>query len=133
MREQYVNNLRDRDSREYRAYRRMIRKRKALERKCILTVLSICLITIGILSFHVISSKASGMEEKTTFKYYTSVTIGYGDSLWTIADRYMDSDYYRDKSAYITEVCQINSLAKDSQIIAGQKLIVPYYSTEYMR
>ena len=65
------------------------------------------------------------------YKYYKSITVNYGDNLWTIANDMYSSDHYDDINDYITEVCNINNLADASDIIAGKSLIVPYYSTEF--
>lgn len=61
-------------------------------------------------------------------KYYTSIRIEQGDTLWGIADRYM-TDEYKDREAYIREVCEMNRISED-EIHAGQYLTVPYYAAE---
>ena len=61
-------------------------------------------------------------------KYYTSIRIEQGDTLWGIADRYM-TDEYKDRDAYIREVCEMNLISED-EIHAGQYLTVPYYAAE---
>ncbi len=83
------------------------------------------------ITFGSILSNAKGSEEKAldTFKYYKSITIEQGDSLWSIARENM-SDEYDSIQDYIDEVCFINSL-NDTQIHAGRALTVPYYSTEF--
>lgn len=43
------------------------------------------------------------------YKYYTTVTIEDGDTLWTLADAYMD-DQYQNKREFITEVKQLNQI-----------------------
>ncbi len=67
--------------------------------------------------------------DKTTYKYYTSITIHSSDTLESIAKKYI-SDEYKDMDEYINEVEQINHLY-DSRIIPGENIIVPYYSAEY--
>ena len=61
-------------------------------------------------------------------KYYTSIQIEQGDTLWGIADRYM-TDEYKDRDAYIREICEMNRISED-EIHAGQYLTVPYYAAE---
>ncbi len=90
-----------------------------------LCFLAVCFLTVGVLH----SSADSEKEHK--FKYYTSVVIEDGDTLWSIADQYMDRDI-QGKIAYIEEVKSINHIHDGNRIIAGQMLIVPYYSTEYI-
>lgn len=65
------------------------------------------------------------------FKYYTSIIVQPGETLWELADQYMDYENYKDKQSYISEVMSINHLEED-MICAGQMLVVPYYSSEYI-
>jgi len=60
-------------------------------------------------------------------KYYRSVTIMPGDTLWSIAEEYMDPMQYTDARDYIKELRQINSLDSDS-IKSGCHIIVTCYS-----
>lgn len=69
---------------------------------------------------------AKAEESTPDYKYYTSIEIESGDSLWSIAGRYMD-DHYRDRDEYIHEVRTLNHLTGD-EIHAGGYLLVPYYS-----
>ncbi len=72
------------------------------------------------------SSASSG------FKYYTSVTVEAGETLWGLADRYIDYEYYSDRNSYMDEVRSINHLdGDDSALTAGQILILPYYSSDF--
>lgn len=59
-------------------------------------------------------------------KYYKSLAISRGDTLWDLACRYADNSFYDTYESFIEEVIQINHLP-DETIIAGQKLIIPYY------
>ena len=65
---------------------------------------------------------------KETYKYYTSIQIKSGDTLWDISERYMTNEY-KDRRAYMKEVCAINHIS-ENEIHAGQFLVVPYYSEE---
>lgn len=88
----------------------------------------ICLFLICTISYSSIKVQAN-----TGFKYYTSITVESGETLWSITDRYIDYDHYKDKNAYITEIENINHLDNGETILAGQLLIVPYYSMEYVQ
>lgn len=57
-------------------------------------------------------------------KYYTSIRLEDGDTLWKIAETYMDSD--ESVIDYVRELRQINSLS-DDHIDAGHYLTVRYY------
>lgn len=57
-------------------------------------------------------------------KRYHSIIINKNDTLWDIANTYMNKDYYS-ITKYIEEVKQINNLYCD-KIKAGDSLIIPY-------
>lgn len=76
-------------------------------------------------------SKAQSGDEKPEFKYYESVMIERGDSLWSIAKENMNPRHYKNTNAYIKEVMAINGLSNDS-ITAGNYLIIPYFSDEFV-
>ncbi len=72
------------------------------------------------------------LSEKTTVaggseavRYYKSITIGQGDSLWTIAEQSMGPGV-TDKRAVIDEICRINGLTSET-IHAGAHLVIPCY------
>ena len=52
-----------------------------------------------------------------------------GESLWDIANEHMTEEYDSPKT-YIKEVKSINSLTDVDKIYAGQRIVIPYYSTE---
>lgn len=94
-----------------------------------LTVAAILVITvfvlIGVSSLVGSSSKAS---EDKRYKYYTSVEIRNGDTLWDIASEHMTGEY-RNLHEYVGEIKALNGLQSDS-IRSGQSLVIPYYSAE---
>ena len=70
--------------------------------------------------------------EAVKYKYYTSVTVHSGDTLESLADEYITEDY-RDHTSYIREVCGINNLEDADSIVAGECIILPYYSEEFKK
>lgn len=124
-------NLQKMSDRELRHYGRVLRLRRERRRKmaaAFLTVFAtICMIMICAVSYGTIKSNAS-----SGFKYYTQVTVEAGENLWDIADEYIDYGFYRDKDSYIAEVRSINHLDTAGDIVAGQQLILPYYSSEFV-
>lgn len=58
-------------------------------------------------------------------KYYTSVEIEEGDTLWEIAEEYMTEEY-KDRDTYIEEVCKMNHIT-GHVIRTGTTILVPYY------
>lgn len=129
MRDQW--NICDMDEREARRYKRVLRLRRERRRKCLTMTIAafaaFCMILICAASYGSISTSAND-----GFKYYTSVTVEAGESLWDISSTYMD-EHYDSRDSYIAEVCSINHLDESGSIRAGQTLIVPYYSSEYIR
>lgn len=87
---------------------------------------AVCMIIICTAFFGSLHSNANN-----GFKYYTSIVVQPGETLWELADQYIDYDHYKDKQSYISEVININHLEEDV-ICAGQMLVVPYYSSEYI-
>lgn len=117
--------------RRERKLKRIARLRRERRRKLLTLamgmLISACLICVCVISYHSISSNASN-----GYKYYTSVTVKAGDSLCNLANEFWDESHYDDKESYIQEVCSINHLEDATKISAGQSLIMPYYSVEYI-
>lgn len=124
-------NLREMSDRELKRYGRVLRLRRERRKKAVMGFFAVlataCMITICAASYGSIRSDAS-----SGFKYYTSVTVEAGESLWDIAEEYIDYDYYKDRNDYISEVKNINHLDAQGSILAGQSLILPYYSAEFV-
>lgn len=118
---------------ELRAYKRRMRRQRSLRNRLFTLFMTICLIAVFAVSYCSIKSSASMGRDQLQFKYYTSITVQYGETLWDISDDYIDYNQYKDKSVYIAEVQSINHLDNDTQIRAGQSLIVPYYSSEFVK
>lgn len=69
---------------------------------------------------------ASDKEEKTMYKYFTSVTVKAEDTLWDIANEY---SYKEKPKTYVNNIMSINNMT-DETIYSGQDLIIYYYSDE---
>lgn len=76
-----------------------------------------------------VDAHANTLEEPVFHKYYKSIEITSGDTLWQIAEEYMNDDYDSIYD-YIHELKEINNLASND-IHAGQYLTVAYYDTEF--
>ena len=106
-------------------------KREAVVRrqKGIIAIVFIVIIAFGILLGTGMSTLASSDKDIASYnKYYVSVRVESGDTLWTIADEYIDG-FNIEKNDYIEEVCEINEISKDD-IHAGDHIVVPYYSQD---
>lgn len=123
-----IEEMSDRELKHYGWVLRLRRERRRKAAAVIFTVLAtVCIIMIFAISYDSIRSDAS-----SGFKYYTQVTVEAGENLWDIAEEYIDYDFYKDKNSYIAEVRSINHLDADGNIVAGQSLILPYYSMEFV-
>lgn len=130
MREQ--KRIYDMSDRELRAYKRRVRRQREIRRRCMTIIMTLCFILVGTISYHSFITKASAGDDTLLFKYYTKLTVQSGDTLWNIAEEYIDYEKYESKSDYISEVQSINHL-KNDDIYVGQTLVVPYYSSEYVK
>lgn len=108
------------------------RKKKVfIQRIILLSVISIFLLGISVFisddSVDAHTEKEHPIEDDVSskYKYYTCIEVSSGDSLWSIAERYMD-DHYGSIHDYINELKAINGL-ESSNIHVGQYLTVPYY------
>lgn len=109
--------------------RERIRRTKQIFERTLLTLCIIALLAIG---GSAILTKATTPEnaEKVYYKYYTQIEIQDGDSLWTIAGKYMANGPYESRKDYMNEVVELNQLSTVT-IIKGQHLVVPYYDDTY--
>lgn len=112
---------------EYRMERNRNRRLRHFHRQCFMLVLTVILILTLTISYHAIVSKATSSDEPVVYKYYKSIEISYGDSLWSIAETYAAEEYTAIQN-YIKEVMLINHLT-DTSLTAGEYLIIPYYTT----
>lgn len=117
--------------REYCRYQHRMVRQQELHRKCVMIFMTFCLIVICTVSYHSLQTSANTGEDKISFKYYTNVSVKYGETVWDIADEYIDYNKYEDKNEYIAEVQNINHLDEECTVKAGQYLVVPYYSEEF--
>lgn len=123
------------DSYEYesalRQRRNAIRRKREMKKHMFMFLLGIICVLFLSFSYQAIVSNADESVADVSYKYYTSIMIESGDTLWTLAEEYGDDIHYDSVSDYINEVMQINHLNTE-QINAGEYLIVPYYSTEFV-
>lgn len=104
------------------------RRAAARNQQFLLGILVVSLIVIGSLLFGTIKTQAAPAE--TSYKYYTSVQIERGDTLWNIAGNYI-TDEYDSMEEYIAEICELNHISAED-IHTGGYLTIPYYSNEVL-
>ena len=117
--------------REYRNYKRKVRRQREIRNKVVLTVITLIIVLTAVLSFQSITSQAQDENMEVTYKYFTSHEVEQGDSLWSIALEHIDYNYYDSVQDYVDEVMDINNM-NDDTIIYGQCIVIPYFLNEYM-
>ena len=103
-----------------------MRKKKKMSAVITLILFCGCFLFGSFLSF----AQNSRTEEPVQFKCYKSIVIQEGDSLWSLAERHIDSESETAVKEYIKELKQINQLESET-IQTGEHLIIPYYTTEF--
>lgn len=117
---------------EVRIRNNRIRRQRIVRRQIITLALLVAILIFAIMFF-----KSSFMAGATSdayipeFKYYKTVNVSAGDSVWSIAQDYYSADHYKSFNSYIVEICNLNSLTDANDLNAGETIIVPYYSTEF--
>lgn len=111
---------------ERRIHNNRLRRKKEMRKNFLLFVMTVCLIVTCSISMSTFRSSAQDDSVKTSYKYYKSITVSNNDTLWSIAEEYMDAEHYDSVNDYINEVIRMNSLPNDT-ICYGQHLIIPYY------
>ena len=101
------------------------RRRQVALKRLFLAVMA-AVIVAGLSTFAGTESvDAHDTQEEVLVKYYKSIEITEGDTLWSIAKENMTEDY-SSVYEYIDEVMEMNNLESD-QIHEGQYLTVAYY------
>ena len=115
---------------EKRIRNNRIRRKQELHRKFFISLITVCLVITISIGLNGFLSNAKDNGSHTAYKYYTSITVSNEDTLWSIAEKYMDKEHYESVNAYIQEVKNMNHLKNDI-ITYGEHLIVPYYMDVY--
>ena len=98
-------------------------------KKTSMVIAGFVLILLLVLLGNSIRVFASSGQKADYHKYYTSVQLEKGDSLWTLADEY-NGEHVVSRNEYIDEVCRINQISEDTILHSGKSVVVPYYSVE---
>lgn len=111
-------------------HNKKIRKRKLqVRRNIFILVMSIAAAVVCASFMASFSAQARGNYNAPECKYYKSIEISKGDTLWSIAEEHIDKSRYKNVSEYINEVKAMNSIASDN-IVSGSHIIIPYYAAD---
>ena len=76
-----------------------------MQRRILTMIATVCVIIFCAVSYQGIRSLASSGEEQVKFKYYTQVTLAYGETLWDLSEDYIDYEEYKDKNILFATFC----------------------------
>ena len=111
------------DEREKLRIRR--KKQVARQKKILLISIATVVLLASVICGTILTLAKNPEADVVQHKYYKSIMIEQGDSLWSIAQEYACDDTYE----YIKEIKQLNGLTSET-IHAGQHLIIAYYDVE---
>ena len=99
--------------------RKSLRERRKIQRRKLQILAAAALLSLVAVTFLLIfhftpqNTQADSEPKAPTYKYYTSIRVSSGDTLWDIAKEYRTEEY-SDISSYIAEVREINHLSSIS-------------------
>ena len=116
---------------ERRILKNKIRRQREMKKNFLILVMTVCLIVTCSISLSGFRSNAKDDSTEVSYKYYKSIEVTNNDTLWSIAEKYMDGEHYDSIADYIEEVKSMNSLTNDT-IQYGEYLIIPYYDSNFV-
>ena len=120
------------DYSEIRIMNNKKRRQKIVRRQYFTLFLIITIVLFSVLFLgSTIMSGATSDAYEPEFKYYKSVTVHSGDTIWDIAQEYYSEDNYSSFNSYLYEIISLNRLDSEGTLKAGENVIIPYYSKEY--
>ena len=114
---------------ERRILKNKIRRQREMKKNFLIAIMTVCLIVTCSISLSGFRSNAKDDSTEASYKYYKSIAVTSHDTLWSIAEEYMDELHYDSITDYIEEVKSMNSLTNDT-IHYGEYLIIPYYDSD---
>lgn len=127
-----MNRMRIEDVRsERRIIKNRIRRQREMKKNLLIFIMTACLIVTCSFSLNAFRSNAKDNSTEASYKYYKSIVVSNGDTLWTIAEEYMDAEHYDSINDYIREVKSMNTLTDDT-IHYGEYLVIPYYDNHFV-
>jgi cell division protein YceG involved in septum cleavage len=120
MRRAYNYNISERANRSLAR-----REAEVLAQKWCIALTMVFVLIVGMMCITSLQVFEGEEELVVTNKYYKTICVEEGDTLWDIAGEYVEgTDVSRQE--YIEEVCELNGLNPD-EIQAGEHIVVAYY------
>ena len=116
---------------ERRIRKNRIRRQREMKKNFLIFIMTIGLIITCTISMNGFLSNAKGDSTDDSCKYYRSISVANDDTLWSIAEKFMDEQHYDCINEYIEEVKHMNNLTSDV-IHYGEYLIIPYYDSNFI-
>ena len=104
------------------------RKEALYARRTVITAVVLAVMFIAFLSASVIVRAQNSNRSLNEKIYYTNITVEKGDTLWNIAEEYMDYGHYDNIYEYMEHLTKLNHMTSDD-LYAGEHLIVTYYAS----
>lgn len=117
-------------NRDLLTLKRKMKNKQKIRRRIVFIFLSLFLALLFSLSMSNLKIQANEKVDEIGYKYFTVYEIEMGDTLWNLAEKYIDERYYESLNQYIEEVKEINHLKNDN-IVRGDTIVLPYYSNEF--
>lgn len=95
-------------------------------KKLLIVLMMVAAFTFGLFSQTLLNVHAEEEEQPELTRYFTSIQIQRGDSLWDIASRYSQGSGYSVQE-YIEELKRMNGLRHEN-IHSGEYLTVVYFA-----
>lgn len=104
-----------------------IRRRRERRKNILLVIVTLCLVfTLSFVANGFLANAKSDHSD-VSIKYYKSIMVERGDTLWSIAAEHTDASVTT--IDLVDEIKQLNNLHGDA-ITCGSYLVIPYYSNE---
>ena len=111
--------------------RELYARRKRQQRiRSMISIGTLIMAILIVFSVSGLDTNARSASDKQEYKYFMSYELERGDSLWSIASENCDT-HYDSIEDYMEEICIINSISAESDLIAGTNIIIPYYSFDF--
>ena len=109
------------------------RQRIARMQRLVVFTAATLILVIGMFVASTLMTDARSDNKGFEYKYYTTMIVHTGDTLWNIATENFPDGHYKNVNAYINEICNINGICEADSLKAGESLILPYFSSEFVQ